>query len=72
MQDLNALMSALGNIAQVDPNLITLYVKTEDLPTYIFGQTGAPAKLLRTEKETKEVQQQMAEQQQAAALLQAK
>lgn len=72
MNDLNSLTTALGLIGQIDPSLIQLYVKTEDLPTYIFEQTGSPAKLLRTSEETKKVQQQMALQQQAMMIAQQK
>lgn len=66
MNDLNSLMSALGSIGQIDPSLIQLYVKTEALPTYIFEQTGSPAKLLRSDEETEQIKQEMILQQQAA------
>lgn len=72
MNDLNALTSALGTIAQIDPTLVQLHVKTEDLPTYIFEQTGAPAKLLRSSRETRQIQEQMAQAQQQAMLMQQK
>ena len=72
MNDLNSLTTALSMIAQVDPSLVQQYVRTEELPTYIFEQTGSPAKLLRSAKETKQVQQQMAQQQQAMMMAQQK
>lgn len=68
LNDLNATMNALGNIAQINPELIQDYVRTEDLPTWIFGQTGSPAKLLRSKEETEAIQQQKAQQQ--AAMMQ--
>lgn len=72
MNDLNSLTTALGTIAQIDPSLIQQYVRTEDLPTYIFEQTGSPAKLLRSKEETEQVQQQMQQQQAAMMMAQAK
>ena len=69
MNDLNSLNTALGTIAQVDPMLIQQYVRTEDLPTYVFEQTGAPAKLLRSREETDQVKQEMAQQQQEAMMM---
>lgn len=72
MNDLNSLNTALGTIAQIDPTLIQQYVRTEELPTYIFEQTGSPAKLLRSQQETAEIQQQMQQQQAAMMLAQAK
>jgi hypothetical protein len=72
MNDLNSLTTALSMIAQVDPSLVQQYVRTEELPTYIFEQTGSPAKLLRSAKETRQVQQQMAQQQQAMMMAQQK
>lgn len=62
LNDLNAVISALGYIGQIDPNLIPLHIKTEDLPTWIFSQTGSPAKFLRSEEETSAIQAQQAEQ----------
>ena len=59
MNDLNSLNTAIGTIAQIDPTLIQQYIRTEDLPTYIFEQTGSPAKLLRSKEETAKIQQQM-------------
>ena len=72
MNDLNSLTTALGTIAQIDPSLIQQYVRTEDLPTYIFEQTGSPAKLLRSKEETEQVQQQMQQQQAAMMMANAK
>lgn len=72
MNDLNSLNTAIGTIAQIDPTLIQQYIRTEDLPTYIFEQTGSPAKLLRSKEETAKIQQQMAQQQEAMMMAQAK
>jgi hypothetical protein len=70
LNDLNSMMSALSYIAQIDPSLIQLYVKTEDLPTWIFNQTGSPAKFLRSDEETQNKKAEIEQQQMQLLALQ--
>lgn len=70
LNDINSLMTSLQYIGQIDPSLIPLHVKTEELPTWIFEQMGSPAKFLRSNEETQSMQMEMQQQAAANAMIQ--
>lgn len=64
LNDVEAMMTAIERIAQINPELIPDHIKVEDIPSWMFEKTGSPAQFLRSSEETEQIQQQKAQQQQ--------
>lgn len=57
MEDVQKLVSAMQIVAQVNPSIVPLAYNVERLPAYLSEKTGAPASMLRDEKEQEAIKQ---------------
>jgi hypothetical protein len=61
MEDVQSVVQAMGIIGQIDPTLVGLGYKIEDLPEYIGNKLSVPATLIRDKQEREIKMQEMAQ-----------
>lgn len=61
MEDVQSVVQAMGIIGQIDPTLVGLGYKVEDLPEYIGNKLSVPATLIRDKQERETKMQEMAQ-----------
>lgn len=61
MEDVQKLVSAMQIVGQINPSIVPLAYNIERLPAYLSEKTGAPADMLRDEKEQENIKELVAQ-----------